>query len=1030
MASFLCICLPSRLKTKGDKDGNAQPTVIDASNEPDIELVQLPAPVKLSDRNRELDWLAQNPTPGSIASSRSTVRSGNSSSWESSVASSNNRSGGAFGAVATRLKRQDRPLSPEEIKKHKLEIQRRRQVEKTKAENAAHREFLRRSSIARMQADLRSETRSTRSISTRGAPRLETVEENPLPEHTGSLHSCPRQGIEFAISNGESITGVDYESPPPPSPAVTVPAATLKYPRGASHARRRQGSSCPVPDAGLAAAASRNVARKRDSMPDMATSPTSDAPESTARDKDPYAIWQQTQRNSKTAPVSDTGDASASTASPLKANISGEASNFEALSIPVERDGTPRVAGTAAAPESSSAPGRPPTSSQSEDDSALENWLLADNLAINDESTSALALKPEYTVERPTGPRDSGVSGHAKPERTACDTDGDAECKEDAADPSVHEVMQSSEQQSAHAGLHAVDGITESPSSTVVPQYPTSSTYSSVQHTRQHSSTESKSTANKERGRDLAHTLTNLQTSPFTAARDLREEQTEDSYRTAVTQGAAIDDTVLASSSLISDRPSSSGESAISRHANCDDDDRPQVPDKPKDGRHGISSSPTSKFTERFEVSDTTMSPKPNAPRRRTSLLQGLLDRAASGAKGHGKSRSLPSVKPAPLSSSDDSRDASDRLGLAKKPSNMSLRSNVQSNIATENSPAPKLVGCTTEIWERAFQAELDQRDKSGASKSASSKIADLDATEKGSLRTEAVSPAKVADRDVLMLSSHAAQVKVTGEVGQQEDAGQTVLKPDQHTVNRKLATPPRSWARWSSQDRANRTGAEGMADNVTSKDFVAAEAQQSRVTDIAARQSGAEATPKSISKKLGKVVKSRIDKLVSPKPKEKGFAHLEHPELEALPSCEGHKDLTEFQGSIDNLLPTQRAKMVSNPALALADMEASRRSLNTPSSVRAPEIEHTGRGYPNRSKRDSRQVEANEPVTRAAHGRPFTPADLSGPQVADITTATTEPWATPASRLSDSPPPTNTHASKLNDEDRTAESSAGKKPV
>ncbi|KAK1727698.1 hypothetical protein CaCOL14_001533 [Colletotrichum acutatum] len=165
--------------------------------------------------------------------------------------------------------------------------------------------------------------------------------------------------------------------------------------------------------------------------------------------------------------------------------------------------------------------------------------------------------------------------------------------------------------------------------------------------------------------------------------------------------------------------------------------------------------------------------------------------------------------------------------------------------------------------------------------------------------------------------------------------------------------------------------------------------------------------TSQSMSKKLGKAMKISLGKMMPSKPGVKSSAQLDYPELEILPTKEGYKDLEALQKSIETLKGSEHAKMATNPVLAIAELEDQPASSLDTLPARLHEAEHAR----HESANDTANIVHDDVVlesknahmggTEAPTIRPVTPANMIMLPAGDSTTATTEQWATPASRLS-----------------------------
>lgn len=194
-------------------------------------------------------------------------------------------------------------------------------------------------------------------------------------------------------------------------------------------------------------------------------------------------------------------------------------------------------------------------------------------------------------------------------------------------------------------------------------------------------------------------------------------------------------------------------------------------------------------------------------------------------------------------------------------------------------------------------------------------------------------------------------------------------------------------------------------------KDFAVAPVsneEQGWVTDkeSLAQKTETQQPPSSISKRLGKAVKTTLNKVVQSKSKNRESAQLEYPELEILPTKDGYEDLKALEKSIEKMKSSQRAKMATNPALAIAEIEnASKPSMGT---MLAAQFQQTERernepsGDAGPSTRKGKEVAHSR--IEDEQTRPATPGLLATQQTADSTSVTTEGWATPASRMSQEP--------------------------
>ncbi|TQN74608.1 hypothetical protein CSHISOI_00822 [Colletotrichum shisoi] len=164
-------------------------------------------------------------------------------------------------------------------------------------------------------------------------------------------------------------------------------------------------------------------------------------------------------------------------------------------------------------------------------------------------------------------------------------------------------------------------------------------------------------------------------------------------------------------------------------------------------------------------------------------------------------------------------------------------------------------------------------------------------------------------------------------------------------------------------------------------------------------------------SKKLGQAMKKRLVKAISSKSGTESEAQLEFPELEVLPTKDGYKDLEAIQKSVATLKASERAKMATNPALAIAEFENhSQQSLTETLPAQLQEAKHARHEFAGKTAVNSADGVVEGESTHV-HGigklstRPVTPANIIALPAGDSTAATaTENWVTPASRLTRSP--------------------------
>lgn len=171
----------------------------------------------------------------------------------------------------------------------------------------------------------------------------------------------------------------------------------------------------------------------------------------------------------------------------------------------------------------------------------------------------------------------------------------------------------------------------------------------------------------------------------------------------------------------------------------------------------------------------------------------------------------------------------------------------------------------------------------------------------------------------------------------------QTIPKADtERRRPRRLVTPPKSWAKWPSHTRVERSGPAGLGDRVILRDFAVQD--KSNADSLVATTEGTKPQSKlslmsasrTFSSSLGRAMKQSLTKIIptkegSPSMKESREKHngsLEYPELELLPMQGGYKDLRALEDQIDTM-----KHGTTKPEGILRD--ASIESINPPLSVR-----------------------------------------------------------------------------------------------
>ncbi|KAI8261368.1 hypothetical protein K4K58_001357 [Colletotrichum sp. SAR11_239] len=838
---------------------------------------------------------------------------------------------------------------------------------------------------ARIQAEIRSENSGSRSVSTRGSKRvreLATVMEDAngqgANDRTSSItshHSQQwRKGLEFYVATSEGVRGVGYQPPRTPHHPITrPPAARLRNDHTGNIRGDRRRGSFPRPDLGRASA-SQIVLRERGSLPAMPPPPVLTARQTPdGQDDASFRSWnlsQNTVQGDSQATISNrTGDVSTGTTQ----NTS--ISDIQGTSQSKTRRGDPSQGNKQAActPGSVTASNysRASESSQSQEGEALNIWLLTQDSQETSAPANEQPAKGE-PVSRETvcngnlpntdkenthspisaGLPASGTSGEltikAFPRDESSSTDLESALAmnldmEDEMDrntrtseemsvrvrePDQEQVSKQTAENNElgpedkalpaqedlihHDNNEEKDKIIVTANLAPIPQYQSSSVYSSTQNTRHPSPVGSKQPSSDEDARYSLESFKGLELSPFSVPKDVSQEGSDDTYRTAASKRSGSDPVI------------------------------PPIAVKQ------IVSGSVEKSQNKL-APGTTVPTATNIHSRKSSFLNILLHRAEPSSIGHRKSKSQPSAKLAPLNNSSEALDIPKRLSHAKKLSNLSIRSHMQPISAADDFVPPPLQESATVVWKRAFELEHNQRDKSV-----------------GPAHSETTIVSPVPD----------------------DDADKDIAR----------ATPPASWAKFASHTREERNAAAGSTDLVKQKDFALAGTtdQQSWITDRKMGVNGDkdEEAAHSLSKKFGKAMKTGLTKMVQSKPKGKS-TELEYPELEILPTKGGYEDVEAIQRSVATLSPRLRAKMVTHPAQALADMENESRQYGG--------AHHTSDGSAdNAALRNDKSKDVGTSAKVALSIRPVTPASLAIAPNCDLTTpTTTEHWATPASRLS-----------------------------
>nr|XP_036580983.1 uncharacterized protein CTRU02_08948 [Colletotrichum truncatum]KAF6789156.1 hypothetical protein CTRU02_08948 [Colletotrichum truncatum] len=1086
MKKLCCIVLGKKAA-----DSEAETTASSAPEQQSIALIQLPQPAKLSGGNYDLEhWLTRNNTNSSFASSRSNARTPDSfflpdpvgveyvSDPEDEIQAPK-PSGGALGTARKRLSRR---LSQGDNKRASTgepkPVPTITPEEKRKREQDAYRAEVRRNSRARLQAEVRSENNSSRSVSTRGSNRfreLETVVEDPN-DRCDSLRSGPRDNIEFSVVTGNSVAGIDYHLPLSRPKAARLPPATIKYDPTDYDNEYRRRRGYPRSETSPKVMASQIVLRERGSLPLMPPPPVLLAQRSSDdQDDDSFKTWRLSQCiDHGSSQNSFSTYSEKASIGPAQVTNVVDTKNVSKEGIPLGIIVNKQVTQGNLQPsenleiDRASNNHRASESSQSQEGNDWGVWLLAqelasqdNNFATNEDHTETepvsrlanyddapndmvlrspshttlprLGTSGDLTIKSPASPRFSHMDLQStlalnlemedKMDRVICEIEvEDLRNQQQAAESSSHGTATGNQEAS---GLKALDAkaigqddsyqlhITcEHDEETINPAMKTIVTPEAALTPGQPQYPSSGVNAHY-----ILETFKDLDLPPFNSFDHFRQERSDESYRTTLSLvpssevvvtpvGHIVDKTLSANISSIKSKDARKSGTALMGQGI-------------RKSKSSLSLTPP-KSQQKLGILGVEISDDP--PNRKSSFIQALLQRTASGSKGHRKSQSQPSAMLAPFNTSSESLRASKPLGHVKKLSNLSTTPRVQAPSATEDFTAPKLTESVTAVWKRAIQQEKEQRNKSTASGS-SFRLS------KGSISEHTLPRAEPISTD-----NH--NCNIPGSTVPPNSSA--LVTSDTKSAPQKLATPPASWAKWASHTRAERTAAAGPADNVIPKDFAASATvseKQTWVTDKTSVEQEMETqqTPQSLSKRLGKAVKAGLNKMAQSKPKSKQPDQLEYPELEILPTKEGYKDLKALEKSIEAMKVSQRAKMATNPALAIAEMEKeSKNSLGKALAVQIQEAEHAKR---DQATKTDHITDCDKGAAESGNGglsnRPVTPANRAISQIGD-TTATTENWATPVSRLSNSPcdRATENHNSEMVENSFVSASESAKKTV
>ncbi|KZL79262.1 hypothetical protein CI238_04329, partial [Colletotrichum incanum] len=755
MRKILCCANVLPKEKEADAYAKARDTIEDAKEAP-IDLIQLPPPAKLSGSNYNFEsWLAGNSTGSIASSSRSNVRSPEldfipdptsveyvsdpeDGTQEVVKASNWRRISRSFSQDGSK-----RSSSPDDEKRFSIPSVNRPSTapcsneqgdgEKPPFDQAAYFQAVKSNNKKRLQAEVDSE-HSSRSVSTRASNRfreLETVEEDPN-DHRDELPGGPRDRIETVMSTEVSALKIPHQPTRPPAAKLSTHGLMVDPTDIDSGDRRR--SSCPKMETGSRVMASQLVIRERGSLPLMPPAPILVArQDSDDQDDESFKTW----RLSQSIPQGDS-QATLTTRTQDALGAKDQTVTISDTKHGTEHQQKSSNAGTELAcdeeqPEieivfdATSAPVRPLTadSVQSPDRSGWETWLLAEKLTAQDDSivvqrssdkndkcTSAIAGSD--TPEIPE--KENGVVYMSMSPTCFCGLDNPGNSKATLL------VDQKDSRSAAHEALSSTldmeDKIASAAAESALatePQYPSSSVYSSTQNTRHASPTGSKDAGGNGDADSLAESLIDLNLAQFEMFNALKEQRSDESYRTAPDQNY---DPVVPSIVLPADDAPCDNLSVTSvkyRHKVemttnlCGIESQAPFSLSPGDAQEKLN------ITQNGTQHDTST--------RKTSFLQVLRIGKGSGSKGHGKSHSQPSTDLDHLEPSLTLHEITKPKGHAKRLSDLSIRSHMHPISSSTDFTAPKLTESATTVWKRAFQVEHGQREAKSNSNLKKTKI-------------------------------------------------------------------------------------------------------------------------------------------------------------------------------------------------------------------------------------------------------------------------------------------------------------------
>ncbi|OHW96574.1 hypothetical protein CSPAE12_04771 [Colletotrichum incanum] len=818
MRKVLCCANVLPKEKEADAYAKARDTIEDAKEAP-IDLIQLPPPAKLSGSNYNFEsWLAGNSTGSIASSSRSNVRSPEldfipdptsveyvsdpeDGTQEVVKASNWRRISRSFSQDGSK-----RSSSPDDEKRFSIPSVNRPSTapcsneqgdgEKPPFDQAAYFQAVKSNNKKRLQAEVDSE-HSSRSVSTRASNRfreLETVEEDPN-DHRDELPGGPRDRIETVMSTEVSALKIPHQPTRPPAAKLSTHGLMVDPTDIDSGDRRR--SSCPKMETGSRVMASQLVIRERGSLPLMPPAPILVArQDSDDQDDESFKTW----RLSQSIPQGDS-QATLTTRTQDALGAKDQTVTISDTKHGTEHQQKSSNAGTELAcdeeqPEieivfdATSAPVRPLTadSVQSPDRSGWETWLLAEKLTAQDDSivvqrssdkndkcTSAIAGSD--TPEIPE--KENGVVYMSMSPTCFCGLDNPGNSKATLL------VDQKDSRSAAHEALSSTldmeDKIASAAAESALatePQYPSSSVYSSTQNTRHASPTGSKDAGGNGDADSLAESLIDLNLAQFEMFNALKEQRSDESYRTAPDQNY---DPVVPSIVLPADDAPCDNLSVTSvkyRHKVemttnlCGIESQAPFSLSPGDAQEKLN------ITQNGTQHDTST--------RKTSFLQVLRIGKGSGSKGHGKSHSQPSTDLDHLEPSLTLHEITKPKGHAKRLSDLSAASLADDVTTRDFAVLPVLKDSDQHIWVTSKGLDATEAETTQLHQPLSKRLGKVMKKSLGK-----VMPSKSGTENVAQLEFPELEVLPTKEGYKDLEAIQTSIVALKTSERAKMATNP-----------------------------------------------------------------------------------------------------------------------------------------------------------------------------------------------------------------------------------------------